>query len=72
MGNVVNLKNKETCIICEKTTTVGIHICNQLICENCQNELIETDVNDDRYKFFIEKLGKLSVKIKEPKIAGKC
>jgi len=71
MGSVVKLKNDETCIICEKTTAVGIHICNQLICENCQNELIETDVNDDRYKFFVEKLGKLSVKIHEPKIVGK-
>ena len=70
MGTVVNLKNQERCIICNEPEEKGIKICNQLICEKCQDELIETDVSDEKYQYFIKKLGKISLKIQEPKAAG--
>ncbi|GGH88382.1 putative nucleic acid-binding Zn ribbon protein [Pullulanibacillus pueri] len=70
MGTVVNIKDEKECIICEKKVEKGIHVCNQLICEKCQEEMIETDVSDVKYNFFIQKLGKLSLTIKEPRVAG--
>ncbi|WKB37190.1 sigma factor G inhibitor Gin [Terrilactibacillus sp. S3-3] len=33
-------------MICGHTKTSGIHICNQLICDSCQKEIVETDVNN--------------------------
>ncbi|MCO7176901.1 sigma factor G inhibitor Gin [Sporolactobacillus kofuensis] len=53
---------EETCIICGHQKAEGIHICNQLICDDCQKKIIETDVTDWKYKFFMNKLAKLQVK----------
>lgn len=53
----------ETCIICEEKKTSGIYICNQLICNSCQKEIVETEVEDIRYNYLVEKLKKLSLNI---------
>lgn len=55
----------DTCIICDKPNAKGIRICNQLICDTCQKEMIDTGVDEERYKFFIKKLGKISVRLIE-------
>lgn len=55
----------ETCMICGHTKTSGIHICNQLICDSCQKEIVETDVNNWKYKYYIKKLAKLKIEVTE-------
>lgn len=53
----------EICIICEEKKATGIYICNQLICDSCQKEIVDTEVEDVRYKYLVEKLKKLSLSI---------
>ncbi|MCQ2011207.1 MAG: sigma factor G inhibitor Gin [Sporolactobacillus sp.] len=52
---------KEACLICGREDVEGIHICNQLICDSCQKKIVETDVTDWKYKFYMNKLAKLQI-----------
>ncbi|MCO7127701.1 sigma factor G inhibitor Gin [Sporolactobacillus shoreicorticis] len=52
---------KEACLICGQENVEGIHICNQLICDSCQKRIVETDVTDWKYKFYMNKLAKLRI-----------
>ena len=45
-----------TCIICERERTDGIRICGQFICEPCEKEMVNTDVRDKKYSFFISQM----------------
>ena len=45
-----------TCIICEQQRKEGIVICGQLICEQCEQEMLHTDVLDEKYPFFITQM----------------
>lgn len=55
----------DTCIICEEKKQSGIYICNQLICESCQQKIVSTDVEDSNYPLLIQKLRKLTLTINE-------
>lgn len=57
----------ETCIICEKIRMSGIHIFDQFICNDCENTLIRTDTDDDRYKYYLKKMRKVNPYQKELK-----
>lgn len=48
----------ETCIICEEHKTKGFHLYHSFICLNCENEIVQTNTNDPKYQYFIEKLKK--------------
>ncbi|MFC4620339.1 sigma factor G inhibitor Gin [Camelliibacillus cellulosilyticus] len=74
METAPNQYEGETCIICEESKAGGIHICNQLICDACQQKIIEASVDGEQYKYFIKKLGKISLKIVNQKEVpeGKC
>lgn len=52
---------EETCLICGRQNVEGIHICNQLICDSCQKKMVETDVTNWKYKFYMNKLAKLRI-----------
>lgn len=49
----------ETCLICEKERDVGIHICDQFICETCEQKLVQTDTADTDYGYYLRKLRNL-------------
>jgi len=74
METALNQFDFDTCIICEERKPSGIRICNQLICDSCQREMVKTGVDQDKYQFFIKKLGKISIKIiqDEEVHEGKC
>ena len=74
METALNQFELEKCIVCEKRKDDGIHICNQLICDACQREMVKTGVDQDRYQFFIKRLGKLNIRlVNEAEISeGKC
>ncbi|ULT57106.1 sigma factor G inhibitor Gin [Neobacillus drentensis] len=51
---------EETCVICETLKPKGIHLYTSFICIDCENDLIHTDTNDPRYKYFLKQLRKIT------------
>ncbi|MFL6561321.1 MAG: sigma factor G inhibitor Gin [Bacillus sp. (in: firmicutes)] len=51
---------EETCVICESLKPKGIHLYTSFICTECENDLIHTDTNDPRYKYFLKQLKKIT------------
>ncbi|WP_084361066.1 sigma factor G inhibitor Gin [Neobacillus fumarioli] len=50
----------EICIICEHQKPKGIHLYTSFICTECENDLIRTDTSDPKYKYFLNKLKKVT------------
>lgn len=50
------------CIICGQDKKQGIMIISEFICEDCENEMIRTDVNDPKYPFFIHQMKQIIYK----------
>ncbi|WP_087946614.1 sigma factor G inhibitor Gin [Neobacillus bataviensis] len=50
----------ETCVICESLKPKGIHLYTSFICTECENDLIQTDTNDPKYKHFLKQLRKIT------------
>ena len=46
----------ETCMICGREQTEGLHIVEEFICVDCERELVNTDVQDAKYPFFINRM----------------
>lgn len=46
----------DLCMICDQPRTEGIHICEAFICGDCEREMVETDVSDARYPYFIMRM----------------
>jgi len=44
------------CLICELPRPEGIHICGQFICASCEEEIVRTDVRDEKYPYFISQM----------------
>lgn len=44
------------CMICELPRPEGIHICDQFICSDCEEEMVRTDVRDEKYPYFITQM----------------
>ncbi|MFD1954674.1 sigma factor G inhibitor Gin [Paenibacillus thailandensis] len=46
------------CIICGKSSEEGqgIVIVSEFICEDCETEMVRTDVHDAKYPFFIHQM----------------
>lgn len=44
------------CLVCEEIKTDGINICEQFICESCEREMVETDVQEPKYPVFVKRL----------------
>ena len=49
-------RSDSTCIICNHARTEGITICLEFICTECEQEMVKTDVQDEKYPFFITQL----------------
>ena len=55
--------NTTECIVClSNKDHIGIHIGIHFICHSCEKEMVETDVIDDKYLFFIKRMRKLWLK----------
>jgi hypothetical protein len=57
MPNREQLEQK--CIICEQHRQDGITICSEFICNNCESEIVNTDVLDARYPYFITQMRRI-------------
>lgn len=49
------------CIICNKVKSEGILIVSEFICEDCEVEIVATDVQDEKYPFFIHQMKQIWV-----------
>lgn len=56
---VASRETGEMCLICEEKKETGIHICNQFICESCEQEMVHTDTGDASYSHYLRKLRSL-------------
>ncbi len=52
----------QRCIVCGEDRTVGIAICEQFICQPCEQEMVKTDVLDEKYPFFIRQMKQIWLK----------
>ncbi|MBE1447155.1 MULTISPECIES: sigma factor G inhibitor Gin [Paenibacillus] len=50
------------CIICGQLKEDGIMIISEFICEDCEHEMISTDVRDAKYPFFIHQMRQIFYK----------
>ncbi|EIJ80114.1 forespore-specific protein [Bacillus methanolicus PB1] len=50
----------ETCVVCEKVKLKGIHIYTSFICMECERNLIHTETNDPKYKYYLKQLKKIT------------
>ncbi|WP_236292739.1 sigma factor G inhibitor Gin [Paenibacillus allorhizoplanae] len=46
------------CMICEKQRIGGIHIVTAFICDECSEEIVKTNVSDQKYPFFVNQMKK--------------
>ncbi len=47
------------CIVCEEHKVNGLSIWEQFICSHCEEEIVHTEVEDEKYTFFIHQMRKL-------------
>lgn len=57
----VGEKRGEICVICEEFKDQGIHLYTSFICRDCEKDVISTDTNDPKYKYFLNKLRKVTM-----------
>lgn len=53
----------QACIICGERKLKGISIVSEFICEDCEAEMVHTDVKDDKYDFFIHQMKQIWVQL---------
>ncbi|WP_206831527.1 sigma factor G inhibitor Gin [Alicyclobacillus fructus] len=44
------------CIICGRAGQEGMRVCGQLICDACEREIVQTEVEDDAYRRYVEQM----------------
>ncbi|MCZ0756759.1 sigma factor G inhibitor Gin [Anoxybacillus sp. J5B_2022] len=54
-----NQSIEETCIVCEQSKDEGIHIYTKFLCIDCEKELVRTDTDDPKYRFYLQQLKKI-------------
>lgn len=51
----------ETCIVCEEKKERGIHLYTEFICTDCEKDMLQTDTEDPKYRFYLQKLKKITI-----------
>ncbi|PFJ09310.1 carnitine--CoA ligase [Bacillus cereus] len=51
----------EICIVCEAKKEEGIHVYHNLICYECERDMVNTETNDPKYIHYLKQLRKLEV-----------
>jgi len=52
----------KTCVVCGQPKEEGITIVTEFICTSCEAEMVHTNVEDERYPFFVRQLKQLWVR----------
>lgn len=45
-----------TCIVCGESKELGIRIFSQFLCAECEQEIVHTDVEDEKYPYYIDRM----------------
>jgi len=51
----------EVCIVCETKRKEGIYVYNNLICYECEKDMVNTETDDPKYIYYLKQLRKLEV-----------
>ena len=51
---------EEKCVICEDVKMRGIHLYTSFICTDCEHDLIKTETDDPKYKYYLNQLKKVT------------
>ncbi|MED1609705.1 sigma factor G inhibitor Gin [Bacillus paranthracis] len=51
----------EVCIVCETERKEGIYVYNNLICYECEKDMVNTETNNPKYIYYLKQLRKLEV-----------
>ncbi|SDE52866.1 Inhibitor of sigma-G Gin [Paenibacillus sp. UNCCL117] len=62
MGEALQNEWTPSCMICGQQKENGIMIISEFICEDCEKEMVRTDVSDSKYPFFIHQMKKILYK----------
>lgn len=57
----------ETCVICEEHKEKGIYLYFRFICSECENEMVSTETDDEKYKYYLDQLRKVTEPIVDVK-----
>jgi hypothetical protein len=52
------VSRKDHCSICERETEKGIYLLRVFICEDCEEEMIDTPADDPKYDYFVKRMAK--------------
>lgn len=47
------------CIVCTEAKIEGMMIWSSFICRECEEEMVKTEVHEEKYPFFIKQMRKL-------------
>lgn len=50
----------ESCVICEQRKMSGIHLYTSFICTDCEHDLVQTETDHPKYKYFLKQLKKIT------------
>lgn len=53
---------QDICMVCGQRKRQGIRVIEQWICQPCETEIVNTEVEEKKYAFFIQRLRKLWLK----------
>lgn len=51
----------ELCVVCEQSKPKGIHLYTSFICTDCEREIIQSDMSDPKYKYYLHQLKKITL-----------
>jgi hypothetical protein len=58
--DLLSRKPEEICVICEEGKDKGIYLYKSFICMDCERDLIITETSDPKYKYYLQKLKKIT------------
>ncbi|MBB6455220.1 hypothetical protein HNQ94_003717 [Salirhabdus euzebyi] len=48
--------NTKTCIVCDQEKSEGIMLYIAFVCSECEKEIVQTEPEEEKYKYYIDKL----------------
>lgn len=60
VSSTANHSVGEICIVCEQRKEKGIRIYTQFLCVDCEKEIIQTETDDPKYRFYLQQLKKIT------------
>lgn len=60
MAEKTHANSVEKCSVCELKKNKGIHILNLYVCEDCEREIVVSDVSDEFYKYYLQKVKRIN------------